>query len=63
MRLDLEHMYLELDSLIRAVVYLTGWAKDGRRTAVLDTGRWLRRAGDLKLAVPGQTNRQFSGIQ
>lgn len=29
--------YLELDSLLRAVVYLPGWAKDGRRTAVLDT--------------------------
>lgn len=23
--------------LLRAVVYLPGWAKDGRRTAVLDT--------------------------
>lgn len=61
--LNLAHTYLELGSLIGTVVYLTGWAKDERKTAVLNTGRWIRGAKDLRLMIFGKANRRFSGIQ
>lgn len=57
------HTYLELGSLIRTVVDLTGWAKDERRTTILNIGRWVRGAKDLRLMIFGQGNRQFGVIQ
>lgn len=61
--LNLTHTYLERGSLIGTVEYLTGWAKDERKTTVLNTGRWIRGARDLRLMIFEQANRWFSGIQ
>jgi len=59
-RLDLAIACLELDPLIKAVVYLMGYTKDGRGIPVLDTGRQIKRD---RLAILGQTNRQLNGLK